>query len=190
MSVDISDAEAIDRAIVERQLGRVPRGVLGIAARCVCGAPLVVSTAPRLPDGTPFPTLYYLSHPAAVKGCSTLEAQQWMDELNTLLAEDSTIAKHYWNAHQDYIDTRESIEKVPEIAHFSAGGMPQRVKCLHALLAHTLAAGPGVNPIGDLVLERLVKDGLWDHDTCRCVDGQRPGDFTGENLVSGRTDCD
>ena len=57
-----TDAEI---AVVTAQLGRPARGVIGIAARCACGNPTVVATAPRLPDGTPFPTLYYLTHPAA-----------------------------------------------------------------------------------------------------------------------------
>jgi hypothetical protein len=32
------------------------------------------------------------------------------------------------------------------------------VKCLHALLGHALAAGPGVNPLGD---ETLARVGEW-----------------------------
>ncbi|MCU1478624.1 MAG: septum formation initiator family protein, partial [Subtercola sp.] len=65
---------AADIATVSAQLGRPARNVLGIAARCICGAPTVVATAPRLDDGTPFPTLYYLSHPAATAAMSDLEA--------------------------------------------------------------------------------------------------------------------
>ena len=83
------------------QLGRVPRGVVAIAARCVCGRPAVVRTAPRLDDGTPFPTSYYLTHPAAVKGCSTLEAEHLMDELNADLAQDAGLAAAYARAHED-----------------------------------------------------------------------------------------
>lgn len=186
--MDITEADTIDLAIVQHQLGRVARGVLGIAARCVCGAPLVVATAPRLPDGTPFPTLFYLTHPGAVKGCSTLEAQQWMDELNDLLTKDGHVMTEYVRAHRHYIETREQIEKVKEISHFSAGGMPFRVKCLHALLAHTLGAGPGVNPIGDLIVDRLSHDGLWNRETCTCLPGQRRADF--ENSPSEEKNSD
>jgi hypothetical protein len=154
-----------DIATVSRQLGRPARNVVGIAARCVCGAPTVVSTKPRLDDGTPFPTLYYLSHPAATAALSTLEANWVMPELARLLDDDPDIAAAYENAHAAYLADRESIEVVPEIAGISAGGMPARVKCLHALAGHALAAGPGVNPIGDLALERAA----WSPDVCECA---------------------
>jgi hypothetical protein len=154
---------AEDIAEVSRQLGRPARGVIGIAARCVCGKPTVVATHPRLPDGTPFPTLYYLSHPAATASISTLEATGVMAELQDDLADDE-IADLYRQAHEQYLTDRASIEDVPEIAGFSAGGMPDRVKCLHALAAHALAAGPGVNPIGDRALKRAT----WSPERCQC----------------------
>jgi uncharacterized protein len=152
-----------DIADVSAQLGRPARNVIGISARCVCGKPTVVSTAPRLDDGTPFPTLYYLSHPAATAAVSTLEANGVMPELAELLVDD--VASAYLAAHESYIADRESIAMVPEIAGISAGGMPTRVKCLHALVGHALAAGPGVNPIGDLALERSG----WTPDVCNCI---------------------
>jgi hypothetical protein len=153
-----------DIAEVSRQLGRPARGVVGIAARCVCGRPTVVATSPRLPDGTPFPTLYYLSHPAATASLSTLEATGVMPELAAELA-DPEVAAAYRAAHESYLADRESIAVVPEIAGYSAGGMPDRVKCLHALVAHSLAAGRGVNPIGDLALERAS----WSPERCECA---------------------
>jgi Uncharacterized conserved protein len=152
-------------AVVSGQLGRPARGVLGIAARCVCGNPTVVATAPRLPDGTPFPTLYYLTHPAATAAISTLEATGVMPELATELA-DPDLAAAYRAAHESYLADRESIEVVDEIAGFSAGGMPERVKCLHALAGHALAAGPGVNPIGD----RALALSSWSPERCVCVE--------------------
>lgn len=173
----ITDATEADLQILEMQLGRVPRGVIGIASRCVCGAPRVVATKPRLEDGTPFPTMFYLTHPAAVKGCSTLEAGKWMETLNQLLADDTDLRAGYEAAHRHYISTRDAVEEVPEIKDFSAGGMPTRVKCLHAILGHTLAAGAGVNPIGDLIVERLANDGLWTLDACTCEVGQTPADL-------------
>jgi len=150
------------------QLGRVPRGVVSIAARCVCGRPTVVRTAPRLDDGTPFPTSYYLTHPAAVKGCSTLEAEHLMETFNADLADDAELAAAYVAAHDDYLARRAELGQVPEIEGVSAGGMPTRVKCLHALLGHSLAAGAGVNPIGDRTLEALRERGLWDPERCSC----------------------
>lgn len=156
---------AEDIAEVSRQLGRPARGVVGIAARCVCGKPTVVATHPRLPDGTPFPTLYYLSHPAATASISTLEATGVMAELTDELDADDELAGAYRAAHQAYLADRASIEEVPEIAGFSAGGMPDRIKCLHALAAHALAAGRGANPIGDRALERAT----WSPERCQCA---------------------
>jgi len=139
---------------VSEQLGREARGVVGIAARAADGAPAVVATAPRLPDGSPFPTFYYLCHPEAVAAASRLEAAGMMVEFNELLASDEGVRAQYERAHEQYIEDRDSVGEVPELAGISAGGMPTRVKCLHALMGHALAAGPGVNPIGDLALER------------------------------------
>lgn len=152
-----------DVQVVSAQLGRPARDVVGIAARCVCGNPTVVSTKPRLESGTPFPTFYYLCHPVATAAVSTLEANHVMPELAALL-EDETVAAQYRAAHESYLADRESIEHVDEIDGISAGGMPTRVKCLHALVGHALAAGPGVNPIGDLALERAS----WSPSRCEC----------------------
>ncbi|MEY4408871.1 MAG: hypothetical protein RLZZ138_122 [Actinomycetota bacterium] len=154
-----------DIAEVSRQLGRPARDILDIAARCVCGRPLVVKTKPRLGNGTPFPTLYYLTQPAATAAVSTLEASGVMVRYQNLLAEDPEIAAAYQSAHESYLAERESVEVVDEIADFSAGGMPVRVKCLHALVGHSLAKGPGVNPIGDLALSELD----WSPSRCQCV---------------------
>ena len=157
-----------DLEVLTEQLGRVPRGVVGVAARCTCGRPTVVRTAPRLDDGTPFPTSYYLTCPAAVKAASTLEAQHVMADMNSRLAEDPDLAAAYRRAHEDYLTRRAELGEVPEIAGVSAGGMPTRVKCLHALLAHALAVGPGVNPIGDETLWMLEDAGLWSPARCTC----------------------
>ncbi|MGI9823721.1 DUF501 domain-containing protein [Agromyces sp. Marseille-Q5079] len=155
-----------DIRIVSAQLGRQARDVVGIPARCVCGAPTVVATAPRLADGTPFPTFYYLSHPAATAAMSFLEAAQLMVECNELLAQDAEVAAQYARAHEQYLADRESFGVVPELARTSAGGMPTRVKCLHAVVAHSLSAGPGVNPMGDIALERST----WTPEVCQCPD--------------------
>ena len=156
---------AAEIAVVTQQLGRPARGVIGIAARCVCGNPTVVATNPRLPDGTPFPTLYYLSHPGATAAMSTLEATGVMPELTEMLA-DPDFAAAYLAAHESYLADRDSILVVDEVVGFSAGGMPERVKCLHALAGHALAAGPGVNPIGDAALARSS----WSPERCTCAE--------------------
>lgn len=159
---------AADLVTLEEQLGRVPRGVVAIPARCVCGRPLVVRTAPRLDDGTPFPTSFYLTCPPAVKAASTLEARGVMEEMNRRLAEDPALRAAYARAHREYLQAREELGFVAEIADISAGGMPTRVKCLHALLGHTLAVGRGVNPLGDEVLNLLEQEGAWSPVICSC----------------------
>ncbi|MFE5334600.1 DUF501 domain-containing protein [Isoptericola sp. NPDC056573] len=155
-----------DLEVLAEQLGREPRGVVGIAARCVCGRPLVVRTAPRLPDGTPFPTTYYLTHPGAVAAASRLEADGVMKEMTARLAEDEELADAYHRAHEHYLARRAELGQVDEIEGISAGGMPTRVKCVHVLMGHALAAGPGVNPLGDEALA-LVRD-QWRPDRCSC----------------------
>ena len=153
-----------DLASLREQLGRPARGVVGIAARCVCGNPTVVATSPRLPDGSPFPTFYYLTHPAATAAMSTLEADHVMRALSEELA-DEDVAEAYRRAHEAYLRDRAAYGEVDEIDGISAGGMPTRVKCLHALAGHALAAGPGVNPIGDRALELSS----WSPDRCVCA---------------------
>ena len=171
-----------DVRIVSLQLGRPARDVIGIAARCVCGAPTVVSTKPRLSDGTPFPTIYYLCHPAATASVSTLEAEGHMPELAAML--EGEIGAQYQAAHEAYIADRDGIEVVAELAGVSAGGMPTRVKCLHALVGHTLAAGPGINPIGDIALERAS----WNPAICQCPNYSEAAEESaaGQNAAAGK----
>jgi len=148
-------ADPHDLAAVEGQLGRPPRGVRGVAHRCPCGLPDVVETAPRLDDGTPFPTLYYLTCPRATGAVSTLESGGMMRSMTERLRSDDELATAYRGAHAAYLAARAAVADVPEIDGVSAGGMPDRVKCLHVLVAHALAAGPGVNPLGDEAVAAL-----------------------------------
>jgi uncharacterized protein len=161
-------ATAADRAVVAAQLGRPSRGTRAVAHRCRCGLPDAVETSPRLADGTPFPTLYYLTCPRAVGACSRLESAGVMRQMAERLAADPELAERYRAAHADYLFRRDAIERVPEIAGVSAGGMPGRVKCLHVHLAHALAAGPGTNPFGDEVLQ-LVEP-WWTAGPCVIAD--------------------
>ncbi|ROP44020.1 DUF501 domain-containing protein [Pseudokineococcus lusitanus] len=144
-----------DEAVVRAQLGRPSRGAVGVAHRCGCGSPDVVATAPRLPDGTPFPTTFYLTCPRAASLVGTLEGGGVMREMTERLAEDDELAAGHRRAHEDYLARRAALGDVPEIDGVSAGGMPGRVKCLHVLVAHALAAGPGVSPLGDEALAAL-----------------------------------
>jgi uncharacterized protein len=166
-------------AVVAAQLGRAPRGLRAVAHTCPCGLPDVVETAPRLPDGTPFPTLYYLSCPRAAAAVSRLEAAGTMRAMTARLARDEDLRRSYEAAHQDYLARRDKaareagLELLPPGTQ-SAGGMPARVKCLHALLAHELAV-PGVNPLGR---EAAGTAGAWWADgpcVVRLPDSAGPG---------------
>jgi hypothetical protein len=153
-----------DRAVVAAQLGRSPRGTRAVAHRCPCGLPDVVETTPRLADGTPFPTLFYLTCPKATAACSRLESAGLMKEMAARLADDPELAEAYLAAHEDYLSRRKAIMEVPEIDGTSAGGMPSRVKCLHVHLGHALGAGPGVNPFGDETLALVAP--WWEDGPC------------------------
>jgi len=151
-----------EAAVVALQLGRPPRGLRQVAHYCPCGLPDVVETAPRLADGTPFPTLYYLTCPRAVAAISRLEAAGVMRQMQERLASDAALRAAYLAAHRDYLARRDEAARAAGVAPLpsgtqSAGGMPGRVKCLHALAAHELAV-PGANPLGR---QALAAAGRW-----------------------------
>lgn len=164
IAINASPVRPGDAEEIERQLGRVPRGLVGIGARCACGRPAVTVTLPRLPDGTPFPTLFYLSLPYLVREMSRLEANAVMTEFNEELAHDEEFAAAHARAHELYVERRSILGDVPEVAGVSAGGMPTRVKCLHALAGFALSAGRGACPVGDRALDRIG----WDAAVCHC----------------------
>jgi hypothetical protein len=151
-----------DREIIAQQLGRPPRALRAIAARCPSGHPSVVQTNPRLENGTPFPTLYYLTCPRLASLVGGLEASGVMKEMTERLSVDEELAAAYQRAHELYLAQRDAIEPLGH--QVTAGGMPGRVKCLHVHLAHTLACGPGANPFGDETLELLLPD--WPSGDC------------------------
>lgn len=157
-----------DEELVTEQLGRSPRGSRSVAHRCPCGSPDVVATAPRLEDGTPFPTTYYLTCPRAASLIGTLEADGVMREMTARLDADPELRGAYEQAHHDYLTRRDALAREAGLEPLppgmqSAGGMPDRVKCLHALTAHELAV-PGANPFGQEVLGRLGQ--WWEAGPC------------------------
>ena len=119
----IDTASERDLEIMKIQLGRPMRDVVGVAARCVCGAPTVVATKPRLADGSPFPTFYYLTHPGATAALSTLEANGFMVIEQDKLAEDPEFAAAYAAAHHAYIADRDAHGQIDELDGISAGGL-------------------------------------------------------------------
>ncbi len=173
MSEQASTPTQQDLDTLSRQLNRPVRDVVEIPARCVCGNPLVAATAPRLTNGIPFPTTYYLTHPVITAAVSRLEAEGMMRTMSERLEHDDELARAYRNAHEAYLAARRDVGEragtgpVPEIDGISAGGMPARVKCLHVLVGHSLAAGPGVNPLGDEALAAIAP--WWTAEKCYCV---------------------
>ena len=158
------DLAAHDLAVIGRQLGRPARGVHAIAHRCPCGLPDVVATEPRLPDGTPFPTTFYLTCPRAASRIGALEGAGLMKEMEGRLRTDVELAAAYAAAHERYLAARAELGSPPEIEGISAGGMPDRVKCLHVLAAQSLAQGRAVNLLGDEVLDELGE--WWSSGPC------------------------
>jgi len=77
-----------------------------------------------------------------------------MRDMTGRLAQNPELAASYRRAHESYLEERDAIE--PLGTTFSGGGMPDRVKCLHVVVAHSLAKGPGVNPFGDEALSVLA----------------------------------
>ena len=167
-----------DLVTLSLQLGRPVRDVVDVPARCVCGNPVVATTAPPRRNGIPFPTTFYLTHPAATAAVSRVEAAGVMTRMNERLREDAGLVAGYRAAHEDYLARREQVRRragldpVWEIEGISAGGMPERVKCLHVLAGHSLAAGRGVIPLGDEVLALIAEEfstqacvcaSSWDH---------------------------
>jgi hypothetical protein len=158
-----------DLDCIEAQLGRTPRDVHAIGYRCPCGKPAVVETPPRLGDGTPFPTYFYATCPRLTGAISTLESTGLMGEMNERLATDAGLAGSYAAAHEDYLAARAALKMdVPEVEGISAGGMPDRVKCLHSLVAHSLCAGSDVNPLGDEALAKLPQ--WWKDQPCSIME--------------------
>ncbi|EHY88908.1 DUF501 domain-containing protein [Saccharomonospora azurea] len=161
--IEFEPVTEADREVIRQQLGRPPRALRAVAARCPSGHPSVVQTNPRLEDGTPFPTLYYLTCATLTSMVGRLEASGIMREMTDRLAEDADLAEAYRQAHESYLAQRDAIEPLGH--QVTAGGMPTRVKCLHVHLAHTLACGIGVNPFGDETLRLLREDG-WPLGDC------------------------
>jgi len=143
-------------AILSEQLGRPARGRPAVVHRCGYGLPTVVRVDPRLEDGTPFPTTFWLACPLLRSAVGRLEADHRMVELNERLAEDDELQAAYTATAARYVAFRDELgaPDAPLAGAPTAGGMPRRVKCLHVHLAHHLATGD--NPIGSYVADALL----------------------------------
>lgn len=139
--------------MISAQLGRPARGDNAVVHRCVYGLPAVVRVAPRLDDGTPFPTVFWLTCPAARSAVGRLEADGEMRDLNERLERDPAFAAEYRAAHERYVAFRDRVGD-PLVGDPGAGGMPDHIKCLHVHEAHNLATGD--NPVGRHTHERFT----------------------------------
>jgi len=154
-----------DRAVIHAQIGRSPRGLLGVAVRCDYGYPQVIRVSPWV-DGAPFPTLFWLTCPYLSKAIDRLEADGWIGRLERRLAEDPMLQEEMERAHRRYIGARaamltaedrhavEAAGTEPSLSARGIGGIAdwRRLKCLHLHVAHELA---DANPIGRRVCEML-----------------------------------
>ncbi|MEX2324954.1 MAG: DUF501 domain-containing protein [Nitriliruptoraceae bacterium] len=129
--------------IVSTQIGRPARGVPAVVHRCVFGLPTVVRVDPRLDDGTPFPTTFWLTCPVMRSRVGTLEADHAMVGLNERLQIEPDLAQAYAQAHERYVAFRDELGP-PLPGSPGSGGMPGHIKCLHVHAAHYLATGDNV----------------------------------------------
>ena len=143
-------------AVLSAQLGRPARGRPAVVHRCGHGLPTVVRVDPRLEDGTPFPTTFWLACPLLRSAVGRMEADHEMVRLNERLAEDEGLRSDYAATAARYVTFRDELgaPDAPLAGAPTAGGMPTRVKCLHVHLAHHLATGD--NPVGAHVADALL----------------------------------
>jgi hypothetical protein len=127
---------------------------------------MVIENHPRLEDGSPFPTLFWLTCPILLKRVSRLEGAGWMTELGEDIARDPTLRERFERTLHAYRARRDEHEPI-EDSGAPPGGGPDRVKCLHAHVAHELAAPP--NPIGARALARAG----WPDCVAPCVEVER-----------------
>ncbi len=151
-----------DRRVVEAQLGRPARGRWAVARRCHLGVPMAIESYPLLDDGAPFPTLYWLTCPVLVKRASRMEAEGTMADLSRALRDDPGLRARLVTALRRYRRRRDRHEVIADSGS-PPGGDPDRVKCLHAHLAHELSDPP--NPVGALTLARTG----WPDCRVQCV---------------------
>ena len=145
-------------SLIQRQLGRAPRGLVGIAHQTADGVPVVLQMR-SLVDDQPFPTLYWLSSLDLHKALAEIETAGWVKQIEAELAEDPAFRAAYRQNHLDYVrqrwdamhaDDKSRIETLG-FSHlfdkYGIGGIAQwdKVRCLHMQYAHHLC---GENVIG------------------------------------------
>jgi hypothetical protein len=158
-----------DLEAIERQLGRAPRALVRVAARCPHGGPAVLEQAPYAADGTPFPTTYWLSCRRLVEAVDDLESAGGVRAFEDELAADAQLAADRAAVERRVAARRASLAPSGVLVDGGAalrtgiGGVAPGggLKCLHAHAAVALAAGPYA--LGSRILERA---GTRDGDGC------------------------
>jgi hypothetical protein len=143
-------ADVDERAVVSAQLGRPARGRSAVVHRCAYGLPTVVRVDPRLPDGTPFPTVFWQTCPALRSQIGRLEADQAMVGINQRLDTDPDFQAAHEAAQQRYRRFRDDLGG-PLPGDPWAGGNPRYVKCLHVHAGHALATND--SPVGEWTVD-------------------------------------
>lgn len=155
-----SRASFDDGEIVQRQLGRPPRGRWTAIDRCVHGYPRTIAVAPLLEDGTPFPTAFWLTCPHLVEAVSALESGGAGAKLAESVAASPALAQEVLAADSAYRLARAAANNgVDPCEGTGIAGQadPLAVKCLHARLAAFLAGVP--DPIGGAVAGLVAASG-------------------------------
>jgi exopolyphosphatase/guanosine-5'-triphosphate,3'-diphosphate pyrophosphatase len=148
----VGELRGRDLGIVAEQLGREPTVPFTVVARCPGEHPLVTRNRPFDADGRPFPTLFWLTCPDAVRAVSRLESAGAIAELNDRIRADADFAFAVERVHAEHARERARDDARAE-AFGGVGGTRTGLKCLHAHYANHLAGGD--DPVGRWTAERV-----------------------------------
>lgn len=167
----------LDLLILERQIGRKPRDVVGIYKRCKKKRPQAILTRPFFEGKVPFPSLTWLTCPFLVEKVSQLEAGGLISELEKRLETQEELRKNFLNSQKNFIKFKKELlrqEKHPlklEVLRKGIAGVSNltRVKCLHAQLAYYFLFRE--NPIGEIVYKLVDESEECSRDCGTEVEG-------------------
>lgn len=143
--------QADDRRVIEVQIGRPLRATSDVVARCHLDRPVAVRVPPHLDDGTPFPTLYWLTCPLAATRIGRLEGAGGVKRMEAKAEASPGFGAALEAAHRSYAAERDALiqsEQGPQPTG-GVGGSSRGVKCLHAHYAHHASGAD--NPVGEVV---------------------------------------
>jgi hypothetical protein len=160
-----------DRAVVARQLGRLPRAFRRVVVRCPFGRPAVTEQEPYDERGEPFPTTFYLTCRHLVAAVSRIEAAGGVERWSAAAAADPVLAASLDRAQDEQRALRRELAGGRTGVYSGAsldlgiGGSSRTgsLKCLHAHVAYALAR-PGY-ALGDAMARELEPP--WP-DSCCC----------------------